>query len=60
MNADARWVVDTNIVISALFFEETLPHAAFQFVLERGRILQSRATLLELHDVLRRKSLTIT
>jgi putative PIN family toxin of toxin-antitoxin system len=55
MTTEHRVVFDTNVIISALLFEESLPGRAFFHALEAGTILQSRETLQELQEVLGRK-----
>ncbi len=47
-----RLVFDTNILISALLFEDSKPSKAFNIVIKQGIILFSAATLTELEDVL--------
>jgi len=55
MKSDARYVFDTNVVISALLFEHSTPGRAFYAALEQGAILISLSTLAELDEVLGRK-----
>ena len=52
---DFRWVFDTNAIISAVLFEQSVPGHAFYAALECGGILQSQATAAELSEVLARK-----
>lgn len=52
---DLRLVFDTNAIVSALLFEQSVPGKAFLAALERGVILQSEATIAELSAVLARK-----
>jgi putative PIN family toxin of toxin-antitoxin system len=49
-------VVDTNVVISALFFPDSVPGRALRWVLSHGSLLQSAETVNELHEVLSRSS----
>src|SRR3954470_14510463 len=50
-----RWVIDTNVLVSALLFEDSVPGRAVFHVLDTGHVLQSTATLAELDEVLGRK-----
>lgn len=47
-----RLVFDTNIIISALFFEGSKPAKAFEIGIKQGTILFSSATFSELEEVL--------
>ncbi len=49
-----RFVFDTNVMLSALLFEQSVPRRAFDTALDHGRILLSAATLTELTLVLGR------
>lgn len=49
-----RFVLDTNILISAALFEQSLPHKAFEKANEIGKMLVSISTLQELERVLER------
>lgn len=49
-----RYVFDTNVLVSALLFEQSKPGQAFYLALECGDILVSSATLAELAEVLAR------
>jgi uncharacterized protein len=51
----ARVVFDTNTLISALLFENSIPGRAFARALQEGDILLSAQTLAELAEVLKRK-----
>lgn len=51
----ARFVLDTNVIISALLLPRSVPRQAFDRALTRGVLLASVATLDELDEVLRRK-----
>lgn len=50
-----RYVLDTNVIVSALLFGSSPPGRAFAQASERGRILISDALLNELSDVLGRE-----
>jgi len=50
-------VVDNNILISRLLLPNSLPAAAVKLALERGIILVSEETLLELTHVFNREKL---
>lgn len=50
-----RFVVDTNVLISALLFKNSVPFRAIEWVEKQGIILYSEATLNELEKVLNRK-----
>lgn len=54
MNSDPRFVFDTNVIISALLFSESVPGEAFARSLGRGTILISHPLVEELSDVLGR------
>ncbi len=49
-----RFVLDTNVLVSAALFEQSLPHKAFEKANRVGKILISVATLQELENVLQR------
>ena len=55
MNNRVRYVFDTNVIISALLFENSKPAQAFQYALANGEILLSFDLLEELNEVLGRK-----
>lgn len=55
MAIEHRWVFDTNVIVSALLFDTSVPGRAFFHALNSGRILASREMLLELQEVLSRK-----
>ena len=55
MSSSARYVLDTNTLVSALLFEHSTPGQAFRRALKRGEILVSPSTLEELAEVLQRK-----
>jgi len=57
MNDKARYVFDTNVIISALLFEQSKPAQAFYAALDRGDILLSQPVLKELNEVLAREKL---
>lgn len=50
-----RFVVDTNIIISQLFWPSSVPGRAFRKALSMGKLLTSEEVLEELVDVLGRK-----
>jgi len=50
-----RYVFDTNVIISALLFEQSKPAQAFHAALEHGEILLSLPILKELSEVLSRE-----
>ncbi|MGF1541986.1 MAG: putative toxin-antitoxin system toxin component, PIN family [Pleurocapsa sp.] len=50
-----RYVFDTNVIISALLFENSKPAQAFQYALANGEVLLSLDLLEELNEVLGRK-----
>ena len=52
-----RFVLDTNVVVSALLLADSIPRQAFDKALEQGTILISVPVILELADVLSRKKL---
>ncbi len=55
MNRKTRYVLDTNVIISALLFETSKPAQAFRYILQTGEILLSLELLEELNEVLRRE-----
>jgi uncharacterized protein len=55
MATEHRWVFDTNVIVSALLFDTSVPGRAFFHALNSGKILVSRELLLELQEVLSRK-----
>jgi uncharacterized protein len=52
---NARWVFDTNAIVSALLFEQSVPGQAFHAAIDCGSILLSEQTVAELVAVLARK-----
>lgn len=56
MKSSDRYVFDTNVIISALLFEQSNPGKAFYAALDRGEILFSLPVLKELNEVLSRKN----
>ena len=54
MNSEERYVFDTNVIISALLFNTSVPGQAFIRALEDGTILVSQSLAEELSDVLGR------
>jgi putative PIN family toxin of toxin-antitoxin system len=55
MSSSARYVFDTNTLVSAVLFEYSTPGQAFRRALKRGEILVSPSTLEELVEVLQRE-----
>lgn len=55
MRSSPRCVFDTNVVVSALLFEESTPARAFFAALYAGEILVSTDAIAELNDVLGRE-----
>ena len=54
MNSDARYVFDTNAIISALLFTTSVLGQAFTRSLDNGTVLISQPLVEELNDVLGR------
>jgi putative PIN family toxin of toxin-antitoxin system len=54
MANEARVVVDTGVVVSAVLLPRSVPRQAFDVALARGRLLVSADTVAELDEVLRR------
>ncbi|MCG8448042.1 MAG: putative toxin-antitoxin system toxin component, PIN family [Pirellulales bacterium] len=50
-----RYVFDTNVIVSALLFNQSIPGQAFIRSLDSGTILISTALIEELNDVLARE-----
>jgi putative PIN family toxin of toxin-antitoxin system len=57
MNDKPLYVFDTNVIVSALLFEQSIPAQAFRTALDIGEILISRPVLKELNEVLAREKL---
>jgi putative PIN family toxin of toxin-antitoxin system len=55
MSNRIRYVFDTNVIISALLFENSKPAQAFQYALANGEVLLSFDLLEELNEVLGRE-----
>ncbi len=55
MSTKPRFVLDTNVVISALLLEHSLARRAFDQAFARGEILISPETVSELYEVLQRE-----
>jgi uncharacterized protein len=49
-----RFVLDTNVIVSAVFFPRGLPRRAMNWAGRNGKILASESTFAELSDVLLR------
>ena len=54
MKSDLRFVLDSNVIISALLMNASVPSQAFSCATDHGRILISRELIEELSDVLAR------
>lgn len=54
MKNRVRCVFDTNVIISALLFEDSKPAQAFRFTLVNGEVLLSLELIEELNEVLGR------
>lgn len=54
MNSNARYVFDTNVIVSALLFNTSVPGQAFTRSLDHGTVLISPSLVEELSDVLGR------
>lgn len=55
MPTDRRFVLDTNVVVSALLLKQSVSRQAFDRAFELGQVLLSWATISELNDVLSRE-----
>jgi putative PIN family toxin of toxin-antitoxin system len=55
MNTKLRYVFDTNVIVSALLFSDSVPGQAFFHALDCGMILMSHSLAEELSDVLGRE-----
>ncbi|CAA9424294.1 hypothetical protein AVDCRST_MAG82-1661 [uncultured Rubrobacteraceae bacterium] len=55
MRSNPRCVFDTNVLVSALLFDESTPAQAFFAALRTGKVLVSADVILELNDVLGRE-----
>jgi uncharacterized protein len=58
MKSRLRIVLDTNVLVSALFFKTSLPRQAFEKAVADTNVLISLATYAELSDVLSRPKFT--
>ncbi len=54
MTSSERFVLDTNVVVSAVLLPRSVPRKAFDLSFVRGSVLVSESMLDELDDVLRR------
>lgn len=52
-----RFVLDTNVTVSAVLLADSVSRRTFDMALDKGKILLSVPTLLELAEVLSRKKL---
>jgi uncharacterized protein len=55
MRYEVRYVFDTNVIVSALLFENGKPSQALRYALANGEVLLSLDLLEELNEVLGRK-----
>jgi len=55
MRNEVRYVFDTNVIISALLFENSKPAQVLRYALENGEVLLSLDLLEELNEVLGRE-----
>ncbi|MBD1855058.1 MULTISPECIES: putative toxin-antitoxin system toxin component, PIN family [Leptolyngbya] len=55
MSSKARYVFDTNVIVSSLLFKNSNPSKAFRYALQHGEVLLSLELLEELSDVLGRE-----
>lgn len=55
MNGNSRFVFDTNVIVSALLFNKSVPGVAFMRSQQAGTLLISKSSVEELHDVLERE-----
>lgn len=53
--SNARYVFDTNTIVSAVLFEQSKPGQAFFAALRRGEVVVSLVLLAEIQEVLGRK-----
>ncbi len=54
MTRTARFVLDTNVIVSALLLPDSKPRSAFDRALDKGKILISIPVFVELEAVLSR------
>lgn len=52
-----RFVIDTNVIVSALLFANSTPKQALDQALDKGTVLISQAVIEELTQVINRKKL---
>ena len=55
MRSEKRYVFDTNVIVSALLFENSKPAQALRYALANGEVLLSLDLLEELNEVLGRE-----
>lgn len=55
MRSEVRYVFDTNVIISALLFENSKPAQALRYALANGEVLLSIELIEELNEVLGRE-----
>jgi putative PIN family toxin of toxin-antitoxin system len=53
-DTDKRFVLDTNLIVSAMLFSQSLPSQALAHTIKTGQLLQSNETALELTTVVQR------
>jgi uncharacterized protein len=51
---DLRFVIDTNVLVSAILLRSSIPDRAFARARDQGKILLSDETLQELEEILHR------
>ena len=54
MPTKPRFVLDTNVIVSALLLKQSIARQTFDKAIRQGVLLISQATIQELNDVLRR------
>jgi len=52
---ELRILIDTGVIVSAVWLPRSIPRRAFDVAAEHGRLLLSNATAAELDDVVRRR-----
>ena len=57
MRSSLRFVFDTNVIVSALLLDGSVPRQSFDKALDQGKILLSLSVLTELNDVLEPQTL---
>lgn len=54
MTNEPRVVIDANVLVSAALMPQSAPRQAVDLASQKGRLLFSEATFIEIDDVLRR------